>query len=237
MFYHRSGRKNGISAIIKNISRKSSRLVLMIFLHCTLFFFLSDFSSQYCLCCGLKYIKNYKTGIHPLNWVVTQDKRGIIYVANNGCVLEFDGVSQRIINIPDWKVRSIAVDNDGTLYIGGVNQLGYLAPGPNGSRQYVSLLALLTENQRKFDIVLRININSEGVYFRTRKFLFRWNPKAHKMDTWEPTDEFNASFTCGGKLYVHQRNVGLMQMVDDSLKNYTRQRNFCSGKNLHDCSL
>jgi hypothetical protein len=36
---------------------------------------------------GFKYMENYNSGQHPLNWAVIQDKRGIIYVANNGCVL------------------------------------------------------------------------------------------------------------------------------------------------------
>lgn len=212
------GMVNFLTNSYEKYQRQTSQLVLTFFIHGVLFCFLANFSNLYCLSSSLKYIKNYKTGIHPLNWSVTQDKRGIIYVANNGCVLEFDGVTSRIINIPGWKVRSLAVDDDGTIYVGGENQLGYLAPVSDNSHQYVSLLEYLSENQKNFLLVYQINTTREGVYFRTKKFLFRWNSKTKKMATWEPTEQFDVSFTCGEKLYVHQRNVGLMQMIDDKLK-------------------
>jgi hypothetical protein len=41
---------------------------------------------------GLKYFENYtpkEYNGHHQNWAVVQDKRGIIYVANNGGVKEF----------------------------------------------------------------------------------------------------------------------------------------------------
>ena len=183
-----------------------------------IFLFFVKLQYLYCQNSGLKYIKNYTTYQHSQNWSVLQDKRGIIYVANSGCVLEYDGNSLRIVNIPGWKVRSIAMDDDGTVYVGGVNQLGYLAPNANGAFQYVSLVDYLVDDQKNFSIVLRINTTNDGVYFRTRKFLFRWKPNAKKMEVWEPEKEFNASFKCNGRLFIHQRKVGLMEMVDNSLK-------------------
>jgi signal transduction histidine kinase/DNA-binding response OmpR family regulator len=194
--------------------------------------FLLFFSPQnlYSQTSSLKYIKNYNTGMHSLNWSVLQDKRGIIYVANNGCVWEFDGVSPRIINIPGWIVRSLGMDENGTVYVGGINQVGYLKSDTYGTRQYISLLDHLKDNEKKFSTVYRINTTTNGVYFRTKKFLFRWKPKTKKMDVWEPEKEFNASFTCNGRLYVHQRGVGLMQMIDDFLKIIPGDEKFANAK-------
>ena len=45
-----------------------------------------------CQQAGLKYLKNYSRTDYdqqPQNWAILQDKRGIIYAGNNGCVLEF----------------------------------------------------------------------------------------------------------------------------------------------------
>ncbi|HLP48988.1 MAG TPA: hypothetical protein VK469_23810, partial [Candidatus Kapabacteria bacterium] len=53
---------------------------------------------SYCQSYGFKYIKNYSVEeykLHPQNWSVLQDKRGLIYIGNNGGLLEFDGVSWR----------------------------------------------------------------------------------------------------------------------------------------------
>ena len=82
---------------------------------------------------GFKYFKNYsyKEFDHqPQNWGFIQAKNGLIYVANNGGVLEFDGVSWRVIYVPNLTVRSIAISENGTIYIGGINEIGYLTPDP-----------------------------------------------------------------------------------------------------------
>jgi signal transduction histidine kinase/DNA-binding response OmpR family regulator len=179
---------------------------------------------------GLKYIKNYTTGMHSVNWSILQDKRGVIYVANQGCIFEFDGASQRIINIPGWKVLSLGMDNKGTVYVGGSNELGYLAAGGHGTRQYVSLVKYIPANQRNFSNVRRINITNDGIYFRTKQYLFRWNPETKKIDVLEPEKEFNASFDCNGILYIHQQKVGLMQMKDGSPEMIAGDETFASAK-------
>ena len=40
--------------------------------------------------------KSYKAA--PQNWAIQQDKRGVLYIGNNEGVLEYDGVSWRLIN-------------------------------------------------------------------------------------------------------------------------------------------
>ncbi|MCP5054372.1 MAG: response regulator [bacterium] len=167
---------------------------------------------------GFKYIQNYSTGLHPLNWSIVRDKRGVIYVANNAAVLEWDGVSMRYINIPNWWVRSLAIDDNDTVYVGGVNELGYLAPDANGMRHYISLLGHLDQSQKNFSNVWRIRIAKGAVYFWMSKFLFRWDPETKKMDSWQAEINFNGLFTCNGRLFVHQRNAGLMEMIDGAMK-------------------
>ena len=76
---------------------------------------------------GFKYLKNYITSDykhHAQNWAIVQDPRGIIYVGNQAGILEFDGVSWRVILIPNWSVRSMAVDDTGVIYIGGKDEIG-----------------------------------------------------------------------------------------------------------------
>ena len=170
---------------------------------------------------GLKYFQYYNPKLEdsqPQNWCVLQDKRGIIYSANQGGVLEFDGVSWHLIKVPNWSVRSMAVDDTGTIYIGGQNEIGFLAPDEKGSLQYVSLLHHLEENQKKFSNVWKTHAIPGGVYFHTLNFLFRWDSRQMKVWKAQGNYRFNASFTCQGKLFIRQENLGLTHMVDDSLK-------------------
>jgi len=174
---------------------------------------------------GFKYFKNYSYWDYdhqPQNWAVIQDKHGIIYVGNNGGLLEFDGVSWRLIETPGYTpVRSMAIDETGTLYIGGRNEIGYLAPDSRGFLQYVSLLGHLEEEQQSFGNVLKTISMKEGIYFCTVKYLFRWHPKTGKIKVWKPTtttQRFLMAFLCHKKLVIHQENSGLMQMVNNSLE-------------------
>jgi hypothetical protein len=87
---------------------------------------------------GSKYLKNYtprEYDHHPQNWSVIQDKRGIIYAGNQAGLLEFDGVSWRIIDVPNWTVRSLDIDDTGTIYTGGKDEIGFLASSANGIKK------------------------------------------------------------------------------------------------------
>ena len=169
---------------------------------------------------GFKYFKNYgpkEYNNHSQNWSILQDKRGIIYVGNQTGLMEFDGVSWRPIDIPNETVRSMAIDDNGAIFIGGDNEIGFLAPGPAGTFTYRSLLDRLKNEEKDFSLVWRTYATPGGIYFQTSKFIFRWDNGQMKVWPANMGNPFAASFTCGGKLYIRQANIGLRQMVNDIL--------------------
>ena len=97
---------------------------------------------------GYKYLKNYsykEYSFQPQNWGMAQDKDGIIYVANHGGVLIYDGVSWQVRGIPSYAtVRSLAInDETGIVYIGGVGEIGYFEADEKGALKYKSLMGHL----------------------------------------------------------------------------------------------
>jgi signal transduction histidine kinase/DNA-binding response OmpR family regulator len=172
-----------------------------------------------------KYIENYsQENIDMLgqNRYILQDKRGIIYVCNismEGSLQEFDGVSWRTIKGLDTGRISMAMDETGTIYIGGYNQIGFLTPDAKGSLQYESLLQGLPENKRNFGEAMFTHTAKEGIYFTAREYLFRWDRRSRDIKVWEAKENqtFLFSFTTKGKFFIQRTNVGLMQMVKDSL--------------------
>ncbi len=189
---------------------------------------------------GLKYSRNYSSneyGLKRQNWCILQDPQGIICVANHGGILEYDGVSWNIILIPNQAARSIAIDVSGTIYVEGVNEIGFLAPDSQGRLKYISLLEHLDENKRNFGNVWKTHATEEGIFFRTTKYLFRWNTKQKKMNVALESKKgnntrFNASFTCEGKYFINQRNVGLMQLENNSFKIIHGGETFASAKTV-----
>jgi ligand-binding sensor domain-containing protein len=168
---------------------------------------------------GFKFYKNYSlrdNHRNVTNFMIAQDSRGIIYAANTTGVLEFDGVSWQHINVPHYFVFSLAIDDSGTIYIGGNGEIGYLIPDAKGRPQYVSLMDQLQENQKDFSMVPIVYCIKDKIYFITAKLLFQWDKK--KMKVWKSRNKFLGTFKCGEKMFISDHEVGLMQIVNDSLK-------------------
>ncbi|MCX6578983.1 MAG: ATP-binding protein [Candidatus Aminicenantes bacterium] len=199
-----------------SISRKNFLFLVILLLPV---FFFGESPNDYAGANSCKYLKNYSPDdyqLQPQNWFIIQDKQGVIYAANQGGLMEFDGVSWKVLAIPNLTARSIAIDDNGTIYVGGRDEIGYLSPDSKGTLIYQSLLSHLENDQKSFGPVRKTHALKEGIYYWTAKYLFHWDPVSQKMKVWEPKSLFTASFTCNGKLYLCQQNIGLIQMVNNS---------------------
>ena len=91
---------------------------------------------------GRPFLQNFplrEYHAHNQNWAAVQDAQGVMYFGNKAVVLEYDGVSWRKIRIGQTTyVRGLALDPaSGNIYVGGVEELGFLEPGPEGEKIFV----------------------------------------------------------------------------------------------------
>ena len=83
----------------------------------------------------------YKDYDHrPQNHAIIQDKRGVMYFGNRDGILEFDGIYWRKIPVNEKLVRSLAINENGQIYVGARNEFGYLLPDSVGELKYHSLI-------------------------------------------------------------------------------------------------
>lgn len=168
---------------------------------------------------GVPFIRNYSPDeykAHNQNWAIVQDKRGVMYFGNSHGLLEYDAVNWRLIYTPNQDiVRSLAMDNEGTIYYGGFGELGYLAPDSVHLLQTVSLLPYLDTAYHDFSDVWQTLKVQNNIFFVTAKYIFRWDGK--QMYTWTAKTSFHAGFSVNDKFYVRQREIGLMKINGDSL--------------------
>ena len=152
------------------------------------------------------------------NWAVLQAPSGMMYFANGGGVLEFDGLRWRLMPLSVNAVaRSMALDNtNARIYVGGADDLGFLAPDAAGLLQYQSLLAQLPPEQRQFGNVWQTTATPQGVFFTTSQRLFRISPSG--VTSWPAQKFFVRSTWFKGKLYIRDEGVGLMVLDNDQLK-------------------
>lgn len=124
---------------------------------------------------GFPLVKNYVSkeySANVQNWAIVQDHRGVMYFGNGEGVLEYDGVSWRLIRIPNDIVRCLALDEDGKIFVGGINEIGYLESDSSGSLEYISLNKYISKDKINFGDVWRIIVHDDGLYFQTFSSLF-----------------------------------------------------------------
>ena len=145
-----------------------------------------------------------------------------MYFGNNAGVLEYDGVTWRLIETAKKDVvRSLDIDENGRIYVGASADFGYLAPDAAGQLHYRSLLDYVAPEDRAFNLVWTVHATPEGVYFQTRERIFRFTPDGSEdweVNVWEPRESFYYAFWLHDAYYVHQRDVGLMKMTDRQLE-------------------
>jgi DNA-binding CsgD family transcriptional regulator len=182
----------------------------------------------YCICCadaqmqhlGSPSITNFsKTDYHAgtQNWHIQQDDKGIIYFANNKGLLEFDGTNWHIFPLPNRTIaRSVNFDDNGRIYFGGQNEVGYLESNKRGKPTYISLTPLFPEEFKSFEDIWEIFIQPNGIYFCSKKSIFLL--KDGQIEVIRPKNElFENFFKVDGKIYVQDLEEGLFEIKDDSL--------------------
>lgn len=151
--------------------------------------------------------KTYAAGLQ--NWDIQQDKRGIIYIANNEGLLCFDGRFWSLYPLPNRTIaRSVAVGEDQRIYVGGQDELGYFAPGPSGKLIYRSLTQLIPAAYRSFGDVWDIVSYQNEIWLRTSSFILKFSGKAFAI--YKAPVEWSYMGICNNRLYGQDLEQGLM---------------------------
>ncbi len=206
----------------------------LIFLFCISFFSTGNHAQVNDVDFGIPLITNYLPKDYKADvqcWSVVQDKRGLMYFSNYKGVLEYDGVNWRLIQIPNGIVRSLAIDEDGVIYVGGFNEIGYLAPDANGQLFYKSLNKYISSDSEDFGEVWTIFPRKHGLYVQTVSTLFLLKsdnssstPFLKRITTrptvekWISRTRINPIHSIGERIFIQERNLGLQEVVNGKLQ-------------------
>lgn len=191
------------------------------------FVMITDFSFAQDL--GSPLITNYSPkeyDFHPQNWSIVKDKRGVLYFGNTNGILEFDGTNWRKIPVEnDYMVRSLAIDNYGTIYVGATGAFGFLAPDSLGNMQYNSISAKCdTCIIKAVPDIWRIGILNNEVYFNGLNVIYKYSPYKktgninEEIKTIYPPNRFFLSYAINDKFYIQEITKGLSILQGDTLK-------------------
>ncbi|ALI99657.1 adenylate/guanylate cyclase domain-containing protein [Rufibacter tibetensis] len=152
----------------------------------------------------------------PQNWGLIQDNRGIIYVSNTSGILEYDGATWQAVQGTNYQGNfQLAKNSEGRVFVGGNQDIGYLAPDSTGKMQLVSLLPHLKGKYKDLSVTKVASIGRD-VYFSTKNTIFRWSNGGFKA--WHSSTGFARVFSCRNQLYAIDKEKGLCVLEKDQLK-------------------
>ena len=169
---------------------------------------------------GLPFIKYYSSNEYNAgiqNWFITQDSRGIIYVANNFGLLEFDGSSWITYPVANsGKVRHITFTSDKKIAIASQGEFGYFINNEQGQWIYHSISGNLPDNQRDFEETWKVfNLEGKDYFCTTNKIYVVEDNATEFIHSDVRIDNF---FLVNQKIYVHIPTAGLQVLQNNEYK-------------------
>ncbi len=170
---------------------------------------------------GNFYFKNYAIRDYKAaaqNWGVLQDQYGNMVFANGDGVLIYDGKKWTVVETPTQSViRSMAKDSRGRIYIGALDDIGFIDSAPSGKPVYVSLLEKLNPNLHKMGNIWATHVHGDLIYFEAETGLFTWNSERFTFLPWPNDATFHKSFVWRDVLHVYEQGTGIMQLKGGKL--------------------
>ncbi len=201
--------------LLENLRKGKASLIFIL-----IFFGLASMNYSQSSFSGLPFVRTfhtdeYKAGLQNFN--IKQDRRGLVYVANNYGLLEYDGSLWRTYGVRSGtKVRSLAVDGRGRIYVGCQGDFGYFFPTSTGQFKYTSLADSLPSATRNFDETWSVFVDKDNVYFCTFSNIYIYNGKS--LQVIKPGNSIDLSFFVNRQLYVNERVIGISKLEGDRLR-------------------
>jgi diguanylate cyclase (GGDEF)-like protein len=156
--------------------------------------------------------------VYPQNFTVLQAPDGMVYVGNYEGVLVFDGVRWSLHRLPNnLPARSLSLDQDNRLYVGGDRTIGYFARDDTGTLKFQDLTTRFQDQLS--DIVFRdiwdITIFDQQVVFMASEYLLIYRPEQQELEIHHHDGRFGTRFQDQDQLIIQFRGIGLKRYERD----------------------
>lgn len=168
---------------------------------------------------GFPWLRNFSPAEyrgHTQNFAVASDHHGLTYFGNFAGVLQFDGQGWRLIPTEKTtRVSALGVDSVGTVYVGALDEIGFLAPDKRGELHYSSLLADSGKVYPAFGEVNNILITGDGLKFISRSHIL--TVKGKDVSVWDAPSEISGSWYVDRSIYLQMKGRGLVSFQKNNL--------------------
>ncbi|QJB29818.1 transcriptional regulator [Chitinophaga oryzae] len=165
---------------------------------------------------GIPAVINYtKFDYHSgsQNWDIGQDKQKVMYFANNEGLLRFDGSHWKLYPLPNNTVIwCLAISDDGKIYVGGQDEIGYFSSGQNGILTYTSIKDKIPPPHQRFADVWHIAVLGKRIFFQAHDRIFEYNGQS--VHVHQPNSQWTFMARAGDRIYAADRATGMLQLND-----------------------
>ncbi len=146
--------------------------------------------------------------------MISQDRDGHIYVANNMGLLEYNGSDWTAYHSPNHSVmRSVHASGD-RVYTGCYEELGYWERDSLGQLAYYSLMGQLDSMTLHDDQVWNILEYGEWIIFQTARYLIFYHQGSRSIKTIASDHIIYKVFLLRDQIYYHVAQEGLYVLRD-----------------------
>ncbi len=150
------------------------------------------------------------------NWGVSRADNGMLYVANNNGLLEYDGLKWNFLQLPNKTTIRSVLAYKGLIYTGSYEEFGYWKENSKGVLVYTSLINLVKENISPNEEIWQILPYKDGIVFRSFQniYIYTFNGAITKI---EPQSTVLSCSVIDGRLYVATLNNGIYELQNNTL--------------------
>lgn len=168
-------------------------------------------------------VSDYDAGIQ--NWSIAQDERGVMYIANNKGLLEFDGERWKLHELPTKNiVRAVYIAEDGRIYVGSYEEFGYFERNALNVLVYHSLKDEVKDFRFHNDEIWTILSVRGEVVFQSFGSLFFYD--GHEVRGVRTKSLPLNLFQVGDTYFSQQINEGLSVLTKHGLENLIDRKLF-----------
>jgi ligand-binding sensor domain-containing protein len=149
------------------------------------------------------------------NQGITEDNRGLIYVANKWGVLEYDGSEWKMLEgfKDDAEPFDLVTDATGHVWVAAKDEIGYFLPDSAGTLRYRSMVKELSILTQEIGQLKKVDKIADTLYFLELNKIVTFNEKTG-FGIFASEDTILQQIVVDGQLIVQLKNKGLCRIVN-----------------------
>lgn len=148
-------------------------------------------------------------------WSTVRSRSGLMYFANSEGVLQYNGVTWKLIRLPNrTSVQSLSIDRDGRIIVGSDSEIGVLTETGDGPR-YTSFMRFVPDSLRNFAQTWTSDTLNGYTYLQSTSAIFAVH--GDSLTVIPASVVFGMLYRFGDRLLVQEQDRGLMELKGTEL--------------------